>query len=140
MKRPGQKALRETIERAGGVIAAVARFYQVERQTVYNWLDHYDMHDAIRDARDDIIDVAEANMFRAVQAGDLDISKFVLTRLGRARGWGNSVEVTGVVIPDEIVRLVETMGGDASSIVREFEALIRAQAQMVGVEDDTQSD
>lgn len=141
MKRPGRKSLRDTIDKAGGIIAAVARHYEVERQTVYRWLDYYGMHDAIRDARDDIIDIAEANLFRAVRSGDTDVSKFVLTRLGRGRGWGNSVEVSGVMIPPEIVRMVEELGGDATSIVREFEAMIRAQAEIAQQgANDAQSD
>lgn len=139
MRRPNRKSLREVVERSSGVVAAVARHYDVTRQTVYSWLDYYDLRNSLQDARDDVLDIAEANIFRAVRAGDLETSKWVLPRLGRQRGWGTNVEVSGVTISHETMKLIEGMGWNAQTVVEEFESLVRMQA-MIGAGDVQESD
>jgi len=121
--------VRSAIQDNGGVVAAIARQFDVTRQTVYNWLDKYDLHSEIEHARADIHDVAEANIFNAVMKGDLDMSKFVLTHMPsrQKKKWSSRHEVeTGVKLSPEALKLLDEMGIEADTVASEFEALIQS--------------
>ena len=97
MTRVGKRRLREAIESSGGIISTVAEMFGVTRQTIYNWLEKYpELKDDLDYSRENMIDIAEKNIFNAVVEGDLDQSRFVLTHIGRHRGWSRQMELAGV--------------------------------------------
>lgn len=132
-KRIGSKRLREVIEQTGGVISEVARTFDVSRQTVYNWLEKYpELLPLVIEAREYMVQMAERNVYKAVLDKDLEMSKFVLERLGKTKGWAKNVELTGrdgepLNLSPEVVQMLAAMGVEVSDAVREFEALIRRQ-------------
>lgn len=135
MRRPSRRALREAIEKTSGVVVALARNYEVSRKTIYTWLDHYELHDAMRDARDDVTDIAEANIIRQIRAGEVSISQWYLTnsRSGRNRGYGRRTELTGadgqpLFIPPEVQEAMRKLDLDMSEVNREFNNMILAAA------------
>jgi len=134
MARPTKRRLREAIEESGGIIAAVARMFGVSRQTVYNWLDRYpELTLDLEHAREDIIDVAEANIFREVRKGNIDLSKFVLTRLGKNRGWSSRTEMTGadgeaLQLSPDTLQLLAAAGIQVEDVAAEFERMVREHA------------
>jgi hypothetical protein len=81
------------LEATGGLIAPAARRLGVSRQTVYRATQTYPtVKQALDDAREALLDVAEDNIFRAASAGDVPTSKWLLERLGRDRGYVLRVE------------------------------------------------
>jgi AraC-like DNA-binding protein len=87
-----RKRLREVIEESGGVITEVARAFNVSRQTIYNWIERYDLHADVAHAGDAMVDEASLVLYRAIRdAADTDAAKFVLRYSpgGRRRGWGS---------------------------------------------------
>jgi hypothetical protein len=81
------------LEATGGLIAPAARSLGVSRQTVYRATQTYPtVKQALDDARDALLDVAEDNIFRATSEGDVPTSKWLLERLGRDRGYVLRVE------------------------------------------------
>lgn len=81
------------LEATGGLIAPAARRLGVSRQTVYRATQTYPtVKQALDDAREALLDVAEDNIFRAASEGDVPTSKWLLERLGRDRGYVLRVE------------------------------------------------
>lgn len=94
-----------------GNISAAARPLGVSRRCLYDWESKHPELKAIRsEASDTLVDLAEEKIQQAVERGEPLAVKLVLTRQGRGRGWGLSLDVglhgepTGVVhilsIPD----------------------------------------
>ena len=100
----------DAIQKAGGVIAVAARALGIHRCTLYAWADeHAEIREAIDDARETTLDIAEANLaqFAAGRVPgqstreQLDAIKYTLRTLGRSRGYGDRLEVEGRVATKE---------------------------------------
>lgn len=128
----GKKRLRQAMQENGGIVARIAEQFGVTRQTIYNWIDEYDLRAELAEARDHIFEVAEGNIFGAVHAGDLDMSKFLLTHMPHQRRWSSRHELTGrdgaALLSAETRKLLEELGIDMTDVAREFEELVRAAA------------
>jgi hypothetical protein len=61
----------------------------------YNVLRHPRLREAIRQAQDFTLDMAESVMLQALQAGDVNVAKFYLETLGKGRGFTKRIEMTG---------------------------------------------
>lgn len=61
---------------------------------------------------DGILEKAIGNLARAVEAGDLDVSKFVINTRGRVRGYGrDAAPVANIQVNGSTINL-EAVGGD----------------------------
>lgn len=125
--------LRRALAEHGGLVGRVAEAFSVSRQTIYNWIEKYGLRDALSSSRTLMFDLAEDNVFRAVEAGDLDISKFVLTHMPSTRRWSSRAEVTGadgapLALPADVVEMLAALGVSPSDVAKQFEAMIREQA------------
>ncbi|QPC81047.1 hypothetical protein G4Y79_15190 [Phototrophicus methaneseepsis] len=136
MAVPGKAELRKAIQATGGVVSDLAKHYSASRQTIYNWLDAKDLRDELNAARQNLIDVAQDNIYGALMDGDLDISKFVLERKGRQFGWTRQIDV-GQAVPlsnelksllDEMGITPEQIGTELLPVLRELKALQEAEA------------
>lgn len=76
---------------------------------------------ACQKAREEIVLIAEKKMFDSVEAGDLKSVTFVLSRLGRHRGWGEESTVTlkSSINPEDAKREVAAIFSLAPSDVPE---------------------
>jgi len=75
-----------------GVIAGAARSLGCSRDTVERYVDrHAVVRAAFNEARELIVDMAEAVVIKRLGEGDLGAAKFVLSTIGRDRGWGRTV-------------------------------------------------
>lgn len=84
------RALRET----RGLIAVAARKLGCSRQTIYDRLEKSpEVREALKEARDHTTDVAEAALFRAIEAGEAWAVCFYLKTQGKARGYVERQEV-----------------------------------------------
>lgn len=130
MARLTRRTVREAIEAHHGNLSRVADALGSSRQTVYNYINKYRLDDAVESARNSIFDIAESNIFNAVKSGDVDVSKFVVTRMPSARKWSSKSEIENEFkhsfdIPDDVADKLLEMGVDPSDAVREFITLIR---------------
>lgn len=144
MARVGKRSVRKALQEHGGVVAKVAAAFGVSRQTVYTWIAKYDLRGELTTARNLMFDLAADNIYLAVQAGNLDISKFVLTHMPPPAGqerWSNRTELTGadgapLGLSPDVLEMLRRMGVEPSEVVREFEQMIRQQADVGnGVQD-----
>jgi transposase-like protein len=126
---------REVLAGYFGDISATARHFNVSRQTVYNWIERWNLADALDDARDNVFEMAEQNAYQRVIAGDWDASKFVLLNMppGKRRArWSSktdtSVTVEGIALSPDVIALMQKLGISTSDAAREFETLIREAA------------
>lgn len=130
MAKPGKRGLRKLIKDTGGVVAEMAKGADVSRQTIYNWIDHYDAWGELESGRTNIVMMAETTVYEAVADGDLDTSKWVLERKGRLRGWNKQVEISGALaqldLSPEQVAMLEASGLSLSAVVQEFMAMMMA--------------
>ena len=131
----GKTDLRRALDAHGGVIQQVADAYKVTRQTVYNWIDRYDLRGYVTAARKGMFEVAADNVYEAVMRGDLDSSKFVLTHMpGGSQRWSSKTEITGkdgepLVLSADVLAALRAMGIEPSEAVQEFERMIREQVK-----------
>jgi transposase-like protein len=133
MTRVGKTSVRQALETHGGVISKVAESFNVSRQTVYNWIERYELREVVERTRDMMFDLAQDNILKAVTDGDVDVSKFVLTHMPTARRWSSRAELTGangtpLGLSPDVIELMRRMGVEPSEVVKEFEEMVRQQA------------
>jgi hypothetical protein len=72
-----------------GTLTAMARALGVSRATAARYAQRWpDVREALAAAREALVDLAEEQLRRAVEQGDLRVVLFVLRTLGRGRGYG----------------------------------------------------
>lgn len=120
---PGR--LKVLIEKHGGVIADIARARRVTRQTVYNWLDLYDMRGEIKTARQQIREVAGDviydRMFSQDEDAAFEAAKFVMLHVA------NDGEL--LVLSPEVVKILAERGISLDQAARVLEQLVLAEAR-----------
>lgn len=86
----------EAIQRARGVKAVAARILECSRQTVDNYIERYvTVRAAYEEQRETLIDVAEGKLIKKLDEDEWAAIKFVLTTLGKSRGYTERQEITG---------------------------------------------
>ncbi len=87
-KKPAIKKVKEAITLSQGRVAEAARRLGVSHQSLYNWLNEdRDLREHLSDIREYELDKAESKLSEAVDRGDAWAIKFMLTCLGKSRGW-----------------------------------------------------
>lgn len=88
----------DAIRRARGLLSYAADILEITPQALYQYVDaHPELHDVIDEARKKTLDKAEHNLLTKIDEGDVGVSQFILSRLGRNRGYGEKVEQSGSV-------------------------------------------
>jgi acyl-CoA reductase-like NAD-dependent aldehyde dehydrogenase len=90
--------IKEAIANADGVIAEAARALGVSRMTIYRRIEESDdLREAVEAAREELTDIAERELGKAIRAGNLTAIIFHLkgSPAGRRRGYSERVEMTG---------------------------------------------
>ena len=88
------QALRDT----RGLLTLAARQLQCDRSTVDNYCQRYPrVRAALDHARAQQLDVAEGQLFKAIDRGELPAIMFFLRTIGRHRGYGDVVQVDAQV-------------------------------------------
>ena len=90
---------KETVLRAirgsGGIMSAIAQRLGCEWDTARRYVNRWaETRAAFQAERERVLDLAETAVIRALKEGDVGTAKWVLSRLGRHRGWGDAVDVT----------------------------------------------
>jgi len=90
-----------------GLLAAAARDLGVTRKTVYNYVKRYPtIAQAVQDARDTTLDMAEGQLMKAVRNGNVTAIMFLLKTVGRNRGYVERQEVAGVTDQPIVLKVV----------------------------------
>jgi hypothetical protein len=88
LKRKAKQVL-QAVKNSYGIRSVVARRLDVSRQTLYSYERRWrSVTDAIQAEADVAMDHAELNVTKAVLAGDLPTSKWLLAMKGAGRGYG----------------------------------------------------
>ena len=125
--------LRMALQTHGGIVARVAKAYDVSRQTVYNWIDKYRLTEMVESSRKLMFDMAADNVFVAVSDGDFEASKFVLTHMPTPRRWSNRQELTGANgmplggLPQDVLDYMGKMNITPDVFMAQFVEMMRSE-------------
>ncbi len=109
------KALRDS----GGVIAHAAEAVGLSRRGITKRIQgNADLEAARDEGRAEILDHGETGLFTAVRAGKPWAIRFVLTRLGRDRGYGATLAVDSQVTGRVVVYLPDDGREESSVAIR----------------------
>lgn len=124
------------IPRSGGIISTIARRVGADWHTTKKYIQNHPSIKAAYDAEcESILDVAESVVFgnigiaaKRVQIGELSDSsdaKWLLTKLGKGRGYADRQEITAELswrdkLPPDV---------DANEVVRQFRAVMQQAAK-----------
>lgn len=139
-----KEAFIKAIKESRGVKASVAAAMGCSRQTVDNALVRWpELGELFDSARSSLVASAVSALADDVEnkesKGHQQAYMFVLKTLGKDEGFTERTEVTGadgVALLDlspDVVKLVQTLGLDMAQIVKEFEGMVRAEAESKGV-------
>lgn len=79
-----------------GNISQTAKALHTNRRTIYNYIErHKTVKAALMESREMMVDLAESKTVEKVKAGEWPAIKEVLSKMGKARGWGDSIEHMG---------------------------------------------
>lgn len=103
--------LADALKKAGGIKSDAAKLVKLTRQTVQERVEKTPMlQEAVRQAEEELLDIAESQLKKSVRRGDKDMVRFQLQQKGRKRGYGNSVQVG--IDDAQAAAIVAGLGGD----------------------------
>jgi len=83
------------LEQYRGRVYAAAKSLKADASTLYKRIKSTpELKRAFREIRGLLLDMAELNIYKAIESNDLDTSKWALARLARKRGYGDKQDVT----------------------------------------------
>jgi len=120
MAVPGKRELRLAIKEHGGVIADIAKYFTVSRQTVYRWLDDKDLRSEIPKSRARLSDVSTDVIYQRLFNEDEDkafeAAKFVKLHMND--------DGHVLMLPPRLWALLLRMGISGDQLVAELEELL----------------
>ena len=88
------KKILDAVKHSAGVKSEIAKKLGVHRHTIDRYQKKYPtVRLAIEEEENNILDAAENNIFKAINAGDIDVSKWLLSRRGRSRGYSDKIDI-----------------------------------------------
>ena len=93
-----QKQFIDAIKGSGGIITTIARNVGCTRDTAAKWINDETkpkVRQAYINEKESMLDMAEGVLFKNIQKGDSQDAKWVLSRLGKSRGYVERQEHTG---------------------------------------------
>ena len=87
--------LAELLKKAFGNVSAVARELNVTRQSLWARINKSkSLQDAVEEARETIVDIAESKLFKAVEAGmEWAVKRVLDSKRGQDRGWRPPMQI-----------------------------------------------
>jgi hypothetical protein len=96
------------INKAGGVYAEIARICKVSRPSIMERIKNTPaLQDAYKTAEDLTSDSAETGLIAAIRKKEPWAIKYWLSRKGKGRGYGTSVELTGETVGKVVMVMPE---------------------------------
>lgn len=95
MAKFSKKQIADALRKSGGRIVLACQYLEkaygqsIHRNALYRMIErHPDLKEIREWAQERIVDIAEHNMWQAAQKGDLKACRYILSSLGRGRGYG----------------------------------------------------
>lgn len=92
-----RKNLEEAIDKYSGLTFDMCAYLKCSPKQLWNAVDKFGLRDRMIEARNNLVDEAEATMRGILHSSDeknaLAASKFILERLGRENGWGQNPQI-----------------------------------------------
>lgn len=96
MSKKSKKAIIEAIKDSGGIMSTIARRLGVTWHTADSWIKQYnETRQALQDERETILDLAESTLFKNIKDGNSQDAKWLLSTMGKNRGYSERHEITG---------------------------------------------
>jgi hypothetical protein len=84
------------IANSGGIISTIAKRVGCGWVTARKFIDGSPtLTELYNDECESVLDMAESVLIKSIQGGDTQDAKWLLSKKGKQRGYGDSVEVTG---------------------------------------------
>lgn len=113
------------LRRGAGIYGQAAAILGCETSTVSRYVARTPLLQKVRDeCGEAILDLAETKLIAAVKNGNLTAITFVLRTKGRARGWGDKLEIPGM--PGKIEVGSDTMAAALRQVANMTPEQIRA--------------
>ena len=111
-KRKSNKAIIAAIKDTGGIVSTIATRLGVTWNTARAWIDADPITaQAYQDEENRVLDVAEGTIIKSIQEGDTQDAKWLLSRKGKRRGYGDSTDITSgnePLKPPQIIEIIKT--------------------------------
>jgi transposase-like protein len=96
MSKKTDDAILEAIKDSGGIMSTIARKLGVTWHTADSWIrDSGELMEALKDEKETILDMAESTLLKRIKEGDEQSAKWYLSKIGKLRGYGDSVAIEG---------------------------------------------
>lgn len=96
MARKTDVAILEAIKGSGGIMSTIARKLGVTWHTADSWIrESEELMEALKDEKETILDMAESTLLNKIKEGDEQSAKWYLSKIGKLRGYGDSVAIEG---------------------------------------------
>jgi len=90
------KQFKDAIPESGGIVTVIAKRVGCSWNTAASYIkDTPTVARAYADECERMLDLAEGALYISIKDGNTQDAKWVLSRKGKHRGWGDGVEVTG---------------------------------------------
>ena len=94
-RKPSKKKVIEAIHDSGGIIDEIARRLGVAWVTARSYVNKWEDVKALYDAENErVLDLAETTVLNSIKNGDTQDAKWLLSRKGKRRGYGDNIDVT----------------------------------------------
>lgn len=87
----------DAIAGSAGIVLTIANRLKCTWDTAQRWIGKWkETEIAFQNEGEKVLDIAEGQVIKAINAGDLQTAKWVLSRKGKARGWNedNTLKLT----------------------------------------------
>ena len=107
-RKPTKTQVKKAIHDSGGIIDEIARRLGVAWVTARVYVNKWEDVKALYDAENErVLDLAETTVLNSIKKGDTQDAKWLLSRKGKRRGYGDALEVENKGITDIGVRLID---------------------------------
>ena len=92
--RISEKRILNAMKKSGGIISVIAQRLGCSRRTIYDRVEKSKkIKDALMQAKEELIDVAESKLANKIEEGDIGAIKFYLQTQAKQRGYVEKQEI-----------------------------------------------
>ena len=95
MKKPDRSIIEKAIVKAFGNLSTAAKSLNVDRATLYKWIEQEGLEEAVIEGRNTRLDFVESKLDQKINGGDTTAIIFFLKTQGKSRGYVERQEITG---------------------------------------------
>lgn len=94
-RKPTKTAVKKAIYNSGGIIDEIARRLGVSWATARSYINKWEDVKELYDVENErLLDLAEETIVKSIKKGDTQDAKWLLSRKGKVRGYGDNVDIT----------------------------------------------